>query len=326
VVIETFKISRNFHSFVSGIVTISIEIELAWGVHDLRRFEHLSEDGQIERQYLTRLLDECTQLQLPISFDIVGHLLLAECSGDHVSPHSEDWFATDPGTDKHTDSLYYAPDMADVIRTVPCDHELCTHTFSHALFDEISRNTAEWELQQVQRIHKEVLGEHAVSLVPPRHQTPPYDILSEHGIEILRPAINSQASTRVHRFKQLLAGPIPTSTLQMTDDLVETYCTTNPSLTAASLPSGQRESHISFRYLPVSLRQRLHLNNLKESTKAIARRDEHLHLWCHLYDLSNELQWETVRAYLRWLDSFRERNDLKIATMKELNKIVREDA
>jgi hypothetical protein len=230
-----------------GTVTISMEVELGWGDHDTGDLQRLSEDGVIERQYLLKLLQLADEYSIPISFDIVGHLFLEGCSGSHNGPHNDGWFQTDPGTNMQSDGLFYAPDMVGWIHGAETEHELCTHAFSHVLFDEVSQEVSEWELKMVQQLHREHVGKNTVSLVPPRHQSPSYDVLSDHDIRVFRPAMCRSAKTRIHRFRELLAGPLPQSPLRKTDGIVETYCTTNPSLTAASLPSGRggRPSGIS---------------------------------------------------------------------------------
>lgn len=135
---------------MSGIVTFSMEIELGWGVHDTRNFYRLSENGQEERKYLSELLGVLEENKIRFSFDVVGHLFLEECDGQHNSPHSEGWFQADPGTNYQTAGLFYAPDIIRNIDSTPIEHEICTHTFSHALFDEISRETCAWELERAQ--------------------------------------------------------------------------------------------------------------------------------------------------------------------------------
>jgi hypothetical protein len=114
-----------------GYVTLSIEVELAWGVHDIETNSHLSEDGSVERTYARRLLDHCDTLGLPITFDVVGHLCHASCDGNHDGTHESGWFDADPGTDVGRDSLFYAPDLIGDIAGRPTEHELCTHTYSH---------------------------------------------------------------------------------------------------------------------------------------------------------------------------------------------------
>mgnify|MGYP006288762517 CR=1 FL=1 len=88
---------------MGGIVTVSIEIELGWGVHDIGAFERLSTDGGTERAVLSALLITLDRTRAPITFDAVGHLLLDGRSGDHESPHQNGGFRADPGTDYHTD-------------------------------------------------------------------------------------------------------------------------------------------------------------------------------------------------------------------------------
>lgn len=303
---------------MSGLITFSMEIELAWGDHDTGELDRLSPDGQEERDYLSKLLAVTEETRIPFSFNVVGHLFLEECSGDHDSPHDDGWFRADPGTDYRTDGLFYAPELIAEIESSTFEHEICTHTFSHALFDEISRETCVWELERVQELHREHTGGPTSSLVPPRHQSPPYDVLVEHGIESVRPSMSNPTPTRVHRFKELLAGPLPLSELRRDGDVVETTCTTNPSLTAAALPSGQGTAHPVFRYLPVSLRQRYHLEKLKRATEGAVEEEAHLHLWCHLFDLSNRHQFDVVREYLEWLDSYRESHDVTVARMEDL--------
>lgn len=309
---------------MTGVVTISVEVELGWGSHDTGEYDQLSDDGSTEREYLSKLLAECERSGVPISFDVVGHLLLSACSGEHPGPHPDGWFEADPGTDYRRDPLFYAPDVVEAIGAAPTDHEICTHTFSHVLFEGASRRTAAWELERAQELHRKRAAGPTTSLVPPRHQLPPYDVLADRGIEIVRPAMERRAGSRVGRFAELLAGPTRGAEPAVTDGVVETYCETNPTLTAAALPAGRRSPHPAFRYLPVRVRRRLHLRKLRRATERAATEGTHLHLWCHLYDLSNERQWPAVRRYLRWLGSRREAGHVELATMEELNDRVRD--
>lgn len=295
-----------------------MEIELGWGVHDIGAFERLSDDGETERDVLSELLTTLDRTRVPITFDTVGHLLLDGCSGHHESPHRNGWFRADPGTDYRTDGLFYAPDMVADIRSRSVDHELCTHTFSHVLLDQISAATCRWELDQVASVHRRTVGQPPTSLVPPRHHLPSYDLLADYGIEVVRPAMATQTGTRRGRFRELFVGPLPQSALRRRDGLVETTCTTYPSLTAPALPSGQGVSHPVFRYIPLAIRKRTHLRKLKRATRAAAADGGHLHLWCHLFDLCNPHQSAVVEDYFDWLATFRDETDLTVAPMEAL--------
>ncbi|MFB6164378.1 MAG: polysaccharide deacetylase family protein [Haloarculaceae archaeon] len=311
---------------MTALVTISVEVELSWGVHDFGGGSHLSDRGAPERAYLERLLDRCETLDVPISFDVVGHLSESSCDGDHDGPHRDGWFEADPGTDAATDPLFYAPGAVREIASRSTDHELCTHTYSHVLCGQAAAETVAWELERSQSIIADLTGSRTVSLVPPRHSPPPPDVLRDAGIEIVRTARDTNDRSRVSRLKELVAGPHPTFEPAIVDGVVETYCTTYPSLTAATLPAGQRPVPEYFRILPVRYRQRLHRRYLRRAIDAAVAEDGYCHLWCHLYDLSNEAQWTVLSAFLGELAERRDRGEIEVLTMDTLNDRVRADA
>lgn len=306
-----------------GRITISIEIELGWGIHDRQKYDHLSADGGPERRCLYRLLDACDDYGIPISFDIVGHLLLHSCEGDHSGPYPDGWFDEDPGTDMESDPLFYAPDIAAEIAQRRTDHEICTHTFSHAVCDTMPPEVQKQELEHAQRLHERITDEQTESLVPPRHVCPSLDALNDHGIEIVRIQDDDPASNPVRRFRELLFGPPLVQSPALADGIVETYCTRNQSLTAASLPSGRSPPHPAFRWLPVRARQRLHERYLRKATELAIERDSHLHLWCHLFDLNDEYQLPPIESYLAVLDELEQTGAVEVETMAELNRRVR---
>lgn len=301
---------------MSGVLTISVEVELGWGVHDIAADEHLSADGRTERRYLRKLLDRADACDVPISFDIVGHLLHESCSGAHDGPYPTGWFDADPGTDRETDPLYYAPDVARQILAADVDHELCTHTYSHLLCHEASAELVAHELRHVQDLHREIDGP-VTSFVPPRHYRPDNSVLREHGIRTARYARDSSSPTSAHRFKHLSVGPHPEWEPRVVDGVLETYCTNYPSLTASSLPAGQRETHPAFRPLPVSVRKRTHRYYLRRATERAISSGTPLHLWCHLFDISNEHQWAVLSDFLRYLAGVPE-DRLQVVTMDGL--------
>ena len=306
-------------------VTISIEIELGWGVHDVGEYPHLSDDGSAERACLGHLLDHCDSVDVPISFDVVGHLFEPDCERDHHGPHREGWFQNDPGTAVARDPLFYAPEMVRQILERPTGHELCTHTYSHVICGEASPETIAWELEAAQSLIRSATGSKTDSIVPPRHSRPPAEPLREAGVECMRMSRDTSGRGSVARAKELLYGPHPVFEPDLVDGVVETYCTSYPSLTSSALPSGQRPAPAPFRTLPVRLRQRLQRQYLSRALDAAVEREGDCHLWCHLYDLSNEAQWPAVRAFLAELATRRDRGELQVRTMAELNEAVRDD-
>ena len=70
-------------------VTISVEVELAWGLHDLspeHRDDILSDNRRAESRALNRVLGIAAETETPLTFDVVGHLLHEDCSGTHEGP------------------------------------------------------------------------------------------------------------------------------------------------------------------------------------------------------------------------------------------------
>jgi hypothetical protein len=251
--------------------------------------------------------------------------MLEGCDGHDDEGYPDGWFAADPETDANADPAYYAPDVVEEILSRPTDHEIATHTFTHVLCGEVDRATVETELSRAQRRHREMVGESTVSLVPPRHSEPPADVLRANGIEIVRLSRDTRGPTPVHRYKELLMDRSMTRQPAVEDGVVETYCTDYPSLTAPALPSGQKPGHVAFRGLPPRLRQRLHRRRLVATAESTAERDSYLHLWAHLWDLSNEYQLPPVEAFIAALDRCRSGTDLSVLTMAELNEHVREE-
>lgn len=311
---------------MSAVVTISMEVELGWGVHDLGEYGHLSEGGRQERAYLGRLLDRCDEVDVPISFDVVGHLFRSRCDGEHAGPHEDGWFENDPGTDVRSDPLFYAPDAVEDIYGRSTDHELCTHTFSHVPCDDVRAETLAWELRESQALLQRTTGRRTVSIVPPRHRRPPAELLRAADVEIMRMSRDTSDRSRPARLKELLFGPHPAFEPALVEDVVETYCTSYPSLTSSALPAGQRAPLAPFSALPIRTRQYLQRRYLRDAVEAAIERDGHCHLWCHLYDLANEYQWPVVESFLGELASLRDRGEVRVLTMDALNDRVRERA
>jgi len=307
---------------MNGVVTLSIELELGWGMHDQAEYDHLSSDRSAETEALHRLLDLADRLNLPITFDIVGHLLHDSCSGSHPGPHSESWWTEDPGTDSDTDPLFYAPDLVREIRNRETDHELATHTYSHLLADEATSEELNDELATVDDVHANAGLPAPTSIVMPRHQQPDYSILADHGIETIRRPMEGYGSpdlNPVSTFWWLLTRNHPASTLERRNGILETTATPHPSLTAVSLAAGQSQPHPLFCVIPRRIRQALHQRYLIDIINRAAVENSHAHLWTHVYNMANDEQWEPISDGLKYLDERRDEGEILIKRMDELS-------
>lgn len=302
-----------------GTVTISLDFELAWGFADKDGLadEFISEDRRVETEYLNELLDCCDKFDIPLTFATVGHLFLDSCSGSHGGPSAN--LAADPGTGVTDDPRFYAPDMIASIRDADTAHEIGTHTFSHVLCDSAPRKAVERELQLAAEIHDENGISPPRSFVAPRNRLPELDVLRENGIETVRTAHPTPAETEFEKYVQRLeawaTGALPVFETRTTDGVVQTCSTPFPSLTAVHLPNGQADPIAPFRTVPVSTRQSFHESYLLRALDTAAENGTDLHLWTHVYNLSNSAQWPPIRSFLSTLGSYRDDGRIRVETM-----------
>ncbi|WP_436344075.1 polysaccharide deacetylase family protein [Natronorubrum sp. FCH18a] len=272
-----------------------------------------------ESKTLQAVLEVCDRYDIPITFDIVGHLLLESCDGHRLSPHEAGWFDADPGTDVRTDPLFYAPDLVEDIIDADVDHELGTHTFSHVPCDTVSTETVDWEISNVRTAHERAGLERPTTLVPPMHREPPVDVLCDHGIDVIRMPDGTYPSERniVRRFGWHFTRDPPRADPENTGGLTRVSTTHSPSLTAVTLPMGQLDPHPGFRILPKAVRKRVHRRYLERALDAV-RTGSNVHLWTHLWDLSNDDQWSLVGPFLENVGTASRNNDVTVRTLDEL--------
>lgn len=313
---------------MSGTITFSIEIELGWGVTQYNKLDVLSPNRQVETRTLEQLLDVCDELTIPITFNIVGHLLHDNPLEKYDGGHKDGRFSDIPITGSEDDPLFYAPDLVRRIQRSSVDHEICTHTFTHVECANVSPERLRWEFDRTLEAHEEFGLERPTSLVPPCHSPPPKEVLRDYGIEIVRmsrsqtPELKAAAS-RARLAMDILTGVQPIMAPQMCDDVLETYCTKFPSLTAPFLQSGQKKPHPLFMIIPRSLRKRLHSYNLEQTLYSVIQEDSYVHVWSHLWEMSNNIQWPHIENFLRTVSYCQTRGNINIRTMEELNRCVR---
>ena len=308
---------------MTGSVTLSLELELAWGQHDKGGSDIYSTDRSAEEYYLNQLLQTCDEQNLPISFDVVGHLLMDSCKGTHDGPHDHGWFDADPGTDANTDPLFYWPEVTNIIADRDTSHELATHTFSHVLCDEIDDETLAWELNRSSNLHERHGFDAPRTIVTPRHREASYSVLQEAGIDGIRTVKTHLRESSVGRYKQratfwTLDRGHPAYELQRTDGIVEMYTTPYPSLTAVHLPNGQQSPLWAFQQIPLAIRQRIQESYLKNALETAIKTDSNVHLWTHLYNMSNQAQWEVIVSLLERLGEAQRNGEVEVLTMADL--------
>lgn len=308
---------------MTGSVTLSLEIELAWGQHDKEKSPICSPDRSEEERYLNELLATCDEYGISVTFDIVGHLLLDECDGNHHGPHEVGWFSADPGTNATIDPLFYWPNVAEIIGEQSIDHDVATHTFSHVLCDEIDNQTLEWELQRCFEVHRDAGFGVPQTIVSPRHKEVSYDVLLDLDIRGVRTVKRYPEETTVGRYVQRAKywsfdRGHPAFAPQRCGELVELFTTPYPSLTAVHLPNGRSKPLWVFRHIPVNVRRRIHQSYLSDAIETAMKTDSNVHLWTHLYNMANKVQWSCIDPFLRQLGEAQQDELVEVLTMSEL--------
>jgi len=135
-----------------AVVIISADFELAWAWRYIKNckdpLHKALEMARKERKNVPEIIKLCDKYNIPITWLIVGHLFLENCSKINGMAHpdiprplqfenawwdysGEDWFEYDPCTNFRSDPLWYCPDLIEMILKSKVKHEIGCHTFSH---------------------------------------------------------------------------------------------------------------------------------------------------------------------------------------------------
>ena len=179
-----------------------IEVELAWGrVHrrqlDLPKLARISMNA---REILDSLLNLLEKYNVPVTWTILGHLLLTHCSRGGVDdpPHNDmprpnyswlkdDWYKYDPCTDIQRDPAWYGKDIVDrIIEYVKGSkvlHDVGCHSFSHQLFGDpgCEEELARAEIKKCIELMKSQYGITSKVFAFPRDYVGHIGVLKEFG-------------------------------------------------------------------------------------------------------------------------------------------------
>lgn len=152
-----------------GKVTISIDLELAWGVWDTATADDLRRAETAERPICAMLLDLFGRYQVPATWLVVAALLDQDSARSH------------PGSK----SCWYAPDVIERIVASKVRQEIGSHSGRHVYFDRISPDEAQDDLEFAKRVHRaNDLGFDSFAF--PRNAVGHVNIVAEAGIHVVR--------------------------------------------------------------------------------------------------------------------------------------------
>jgi peptidoglycan/xylan/chitin deacetylase (PgdA/CDA1 family) len=165
-----------------GALTISIDLELAWGVWDKLTADELRLTETEERQVCADLIDLFDRYQVAATWAMVAALLDAKSSDKR------------PGSR----SCWYAPDIVDKLVRARAPHEIGSHSGRHVYFGSIDGSQAREDLAFAADVHRT----HSLafeSFVFPRNAVGHLDALAQAGVRTFRgPDVGWPV--QVHRF------------------------------------------------------------------------------------------------------------------------------
>lgn len=302
-----------------GVVVLSIDAELAWGFHDLHPLSESQRDRLSRaRERWLRLIDLFETYDIKATWAVVGNLLAdnPEYAGD--SPHSNGWFRTAREEFRENPDNWRGGELVDTIESAAVDHELASHSFSHAVFSDTEEEVAAAECRLTRQIGHEN-GFDFRSFVFPRNEIAHRDILAESGFVTYRgnrperlPNITGLRgmSTLVGHLAGIAHPPTVVPR-------VDEYGLVN--VPASMFLGGFREGPWSKL---TALGEDPATQLAKRGIDAASAQDRVFHLWLHPHDLTEDRYVQRVRDVLEYIATKCGDGAIQVATMAEIGASV----
>lgn len=187
-----------------AIFLLDIEVELAWRVIDKRiRKEKLTRESEKVRELLGDIIQIVDKYSIPVTWGVLGHIMLDRCNRRSGVPHPEmlrptykwmkrDWYAYDPCKNMTEEPAFYGRDITDRIFNYALKsktpHDIACHSFSHQLFGDkgCSEELAEAEIGQCIRLLTELYGIRPMVFIFPRDYPGHFDVLQKNSFIAFR--------------------------------------------------------------------------------------------------------------------------------------------
>lgn len=190
--------------FSKGVFIFDVEVELAWGVIDKKiNKRSLIRASKKVREHLNSILDLLDQYAIPVTWGIVGHLILSRGESVPGIPHLEmpcpcfkrmrsHWYENDPCKTLDNEPALYGKDIVDKIvdhrLKTQASQEVACHSFSHQLFGAsgCGEAVAETEVRRCVSLMKQNYGIRPRVFIFPRDAVGHLDILRKEGFLAFR--------------------------------------------------------------------------------------------------------------------------------------------
>jgi len=312
---------------VTPTFVFSVVVEALWGVFFVRRHREDREAARGAREAVPAILRLLDERRLPATFAFVGHLLLDRCPPRGAGlPHPEiprarppwwtdDWFAFDPCSSEAEAPDWYGRSLVDAVAASPGGHEVASHGFSHAVFEEahMPADAARAELD-ASRAAGRAAGHDLRSFVYPQNVVGHRALLAPAGFACYRAPDGDEpqragppggARRAVRLARHLAASEPPVGRPRRVDGLVEI-----PS----SMPIVGAEG------IRVLISRRARVARARRGLEAARREGAVFHLWTHPHAFAGRGAGvlDSLAETLDGVASLRDRGEVEVRTMGDL--------
>jgi peptidoglycan/xylan/chitin deacetylase (PgdA/CDA1 family) len=305
---------------------LSLDTELVWGSFDIfspAKFDAFYPDmRKVIRGILQALVDQ----EMAATWAVVGHLFLSSCARGpdgrahpdlprpRLSWYPDDWFGSDPCTDRARAPLWYGDDVVDTILDARMPQEIGSHSFAHIPFGDpgCTEDVVEADLAACGKLATE-RGLALRSFVFPRNSEGHHAALARHGFAAYRgldttwfESFPGQAARAARLVDQTL--PIPPPVSVPTETLPGLW-----NIPGSMLLIGRRGAR---RLVPTAAP----VAKAKAGMARAVKEGKVFHLWFHPFNLAAERERSLgmFRAILAEAARLRDAGDLDVRTMGEV--------
>ena len=314
----------------NGLLVISLDFELLWGVFDVFHIHSKSNYFSNTRAVIPTILKEFEKYQIHATWAIVGMLFNENWADwEQNVPESEPTYINDKLSaynfgrkinSSNKEKLCFAPELIEQISKVS-GQEIGTHTYSHYYCMEKGQTVEQFRLDLEQAIH--VASRKNIkltSLVFPRNQLKEeyLEVCWELGIKTVRSnpddwywrdPSSEKLSTKIFRTGEAYNIFGGRKSYAMEEILLKN-----------NLPLSQRASRFLRPYEDNKLLQELKLRKIKKEISLAAKKKEVYHLWWHPHNFGErpDESLEELSEILKHFSYCREKYNLQSLNMQEL--------
>lgn len=293
-----------------GSVVISVDAELGWGFHDLedppqKRIEYA-------RNGWNQLHTLAEQYAIPMTWAVVGHLLLDECDGTHQShPTPPGWFARERDEWRLRPDLRFGGELVRALQASDLCHDIGSHTFSHVVFDDarLDETVIEAEIEAAKNAAKPY-GIEYDSITFPRNAVGYREVLADAGFRVYRSG-GPQQPAHQRQWRKIAATRNP-DRVPLVEPVIDEYGLVDvpPSVFL-----------FGFQGLPRDVCETLWMDPIvRQVTGAIDNAVSSggiVHLWLHPNDIVTERDSNRLETIFAYIDAKRD-SGLTVETLADV--------